>query len=97
MLIFVDKSGILSQRRYGYSLQGTRAVTEKHFVGGRRFSSIAAICIDGVIDVDITSESVNGDRFCHFIERCLQPQLLPFSGTNHRSVVVPEFTMLTVQ
>ena len=81
MFIFVDESGtdkLLSLRRYGYSLQGTHAVTEKRLVRGKRFSSIAAICIDGVIDVDITSESVNGDKFCHFIERCLQPQLLPF-------------------
>ncbi len=65
MFVFIDESGtdkLLSLRRYGY--RGTRAVSEKRLVRGRRLSSIAAICIDGVIDVDITPETVNGDRFC---------------------------------
>lgn len=44
--------------------------------------------LDGIVDVYITSESVNGDVFCEFIEKNLLPQLLPFNGINGRSVVV---------
>ena len=46
------------------------------------------MCIDGIVDVHITTGSVNGDIFCDFIEQYLQPQLLPFNGTNSRSVVI---------
>ena len=42
--------------------------------------------MDGVIDVQITTDSVNGEKFCEFLERYLQPQLLPFNGMNLRSV-----------
>ena len=31
---------------------------------------------------------MDGETFCEFIERCLQPQLLPYDGTNPRSVVI---------
>ena len=91
MFVFVDESGtdkLPSLRKYGYSLKGTRAVTVKKLVKGQRLSAIAAISIDGVIDVDIASNSVNRDRFCHFIEHYLQPQLMPFNGINPRSVVI---------
>ena len=46
------------------------------------------MCVDGIVDVHITTESVNGDIFCDFIQRYLQPQLLPFDGTNPKSVVI---------
>lgn len=91
MFVFVDETGTdkrLALRRYGYSLKGTRAVTDRQLIRGKRFSAIAAICLEGVIDVQITTHSVNGDQFCDFVERCLQPQLLPFNGTNPRSVVI---------
>ena len=47
-------------------------------VQGKRYSTIAAIGLDGIVDVHITSWSVNG-VYCEFIENLL-PQLLPFSG-----------------
>lgn len=40
------------------------------------------------MDVSITTQSVDGDAFFNFIERSLLPNLLPFNGTNSRSVVV---------
>ena len=42
---------------------------------------------DGIVDVHITSGSVNDDVFCEFIKKNLLPQLLPFNGINGRSVV----------
>lgn len=91
MLIFVDETGSdrrSALRRYGYSLKGKPATTDTLLVRGRRYSAIAAMALDGIVDVHITSGGVNGDVFCEFIEKNLLPQLLPFNGSNGRSVVV---------
>ena len=40
-----------------------------------------------MLDVHITTESVDADMFCDYVERCL-PYLMPFNCTNPRSVVV---------
>ena len=52
------------------------------------YNAIAAICTDGVVDVHITTSSVNEEKFCRFIELSLLPCLLPFDGSNPRSVVI---------
>lgn len=65
--------------------EGTRAVTDQLLV---TFSTIAAMCIDGIIDLHITSGSVDGETFARFFERCLLPNLLPYNGTNPRIVVI---------
>ena len=44
--------------------------------------------INGVVCINSTTESVNGDLFCDFLERFLLPQLLPFNGVIPRSVVL---------
>ena len=91
MLIFVDETGSdrrTALRKYGYSLKGKPATTDTLLVRGKRYSAIAAMSLDGIVDVHITSESVNGDTFCEFIERNLLPQMLPFDGINGRSVVI---------
>jgi len=44
--------------------------------------------IDGILDVYITSECVDGFRFERFIEHCILPHLLPYNGANPRSVVI---------
>ena len=91
MFIFVDETGTDKRstlRKFGYSFKGTRPITEKQLIRGKRYSAIAAMCVDGIVDVHITTESVNGDIFCDFNERYLQPQLLPFDGTNPKSVVI---------
>lgn len=74
--IFVDETGSdrrSSHRRYGYSLKGYDGYPSS---SGKRHSAIA---LEGTID---------GDTFCDFIEKRLLPQLLPFNGTNPKSVVV---------
>lgn len=91
MFVYVDETGSDKRgllRKYGHAFKGTRAVTEKPLIRGKRYSAIAAMCMDGIIDVKITSESVNGEEFCDFLERYLQPQLLPYNGINPRSVVI---------
>ena len=78
-----DKRSLL--RKYGYAFKGSCAITEKPLVKGKWHSAIAAMWIDGVSDVQITTESVNGETFCEY--RRL-PQLLPYNGVNSRSVVI---------
>ena len=46
------------------------------------------MCVDSVLDVYIKEGTVDGEEFCNFTELCLLPQLLPFNGSNPRSVVV---------
>ena len=46
------------------------------------------MCMDGVIDMQITTESVNGKKFCDFLERYLLPQFLTYNGVNAKSVVI---------
>ena len=58
MLIFVDKTGSdrrTSLRRYGYSLKCKPATTDTLLVRGGRYSAIAAMGLDGIVDVHITS------------------------------------------
>ena len=61
---------------------------------------MAAMDVNGVVCVDSTTDSVNGDAFCDFLECSLLPQLLPFNGTNPRSIVfliVLLYTMYRMQ
>ena len=58
------------------------------FFRGKRFSSICAMDVSGIVDVFTTKGSVNADAFCGFIERDLVPKLMPFDGKNPRSVVL---------
>lgn len=91
MLVFVDETGTDKRsclRKYGYSLVGKRATSEKMLVRGKRFSAISAMSRDGIIDVSITTQSVDGSVFYDFVERILLPNLLPFNGDNERSVVI---------
>ena len=44
--------------------------------------------MDGVQDVYITENSVNGDIFLDFLYTQLLPLLMPFDGINHNSIVV---------
>ena len=58
------------------------------YTSGRRISAISAISTRGVEDVYLAEGGVSGDTFCDFIEKCLLPVLMPFNGSNHRSIVV---------
>ena len=57
-------------------------------VRGKRFSSICAMDVSGIVDVFTTKRRGNADTFCDFIERDLAPKLMAFDGKNRRSVVL---------
>jgi len=49
---------------------------------------IAVLCTDGVITVEYTMGTVNGDKFFDYVRGSLIPNMLPFDGTNPRSIAI---------
>ena len=91
MFVFVDETGSDrrdSLRRYGYSLRGKPARSQKLLVRGKRVSAIGALSGSGMLGCHMVEGSVNADTFEEFIEKSLLPNLCPFNGTNPHSVVV---------
>ena len=91
MLVWVDETGCDKRdllRKYGYAFRGERASCQRLMVRGRRVSAFAALSCQGIMDVSITSQSVDGDKFCDFIRGSLIPNMMPFDGTNPASIVV---------
>ena len=89
--VWVDESGSdarKSMRKFGYSLKGIPPVCHRFLVRGKRISAIAAICSDGLLGVELTTGSVNGDKFVDFLRGTLIPNMNPFDGVSSRSIVV---------
>ena len=91
MLVFVDESGSDSRdalHKYGYSLRGQPAKALSLFPRGKHLSAIAAMHCDGVLGCQIREGGVNSEAFRAFLDMELTSKLLPFNGTNPRSVVI---------
>ena len=91
MLVWVDEVGCDKRnmlRKFGYSLRGERAVCHRLLVRGKRVSAIAAMCCSGMLGAEVTTDSVNGEKFCEFVEGTLIPNMLPYDGLNETSIVV---------
>ena len=83
-LKLVDKSGCNRRDNFGYAMRGERPAYHRFLHRGRRVSVIAALCTDGVIAVESIMSTVNGD----YVRGSLIPNMLPFDGTNPRSIGV---------
>lgn len=55
---------------------------------GQRVSAIAAISCDGLLECELVTGTVSGEVFLEFVRGRLIPQMLPFDGTNKRSIVI---------
>ena len=91
MIVWVDETGCDKRnllRKFGYSLRGERAICPRLLVRGTRISAIAAMCCYGIVGVELTATSVNGEMFCDFIKGTLIPNMLPYDGLNPTSIVV---------
>ena len=91
MLIFVDETGSDrrdSLRKYGYSLRGMPAKSHKIISRGKHVSAIAMMSMNGILDVKIVHDSVNGEVYSDFVEQFLVPHLLPYDGHNPHSVII---------
>ena len=51
-------------------------------------SSIAAICTGGLLALENTANSVDGETFFYFVRGLLIPEMLPFDSHNPKSIVV---------
>lgn len=91
MLVWVDETGFRrrnSIRAYGYSLRGMRATDYQLKMGQKNINAIGIMSLNGIEDVYISEENVNGDVFEDFVRTTLLPILMPFNGINTHSVVV---------
>ena len=89
--VWIDESGSDNRsymRKYGYSIKGEVPVCRRLLVRGQRVSAIAAIAIDGLLALNLTTETVNSDIFYDFIRGSLIPQMRQFDGSNPRSIVI---------
>ena len=75
-------------RKYGYSLRGLPTYVHQLHVGGKRLSAIPVLTTNGIEDVYVTKDSVDGTKFEEFLIQCLLPIILPFDGINPNSVVI---------
>ena len=90
MFVWVDESGCDRRntiRNCGCSVRGIRPVAHTLLIRGR-YSTIPLMSIDGIHDVYYTEGTINGERFSHFIQEYLIPQLQPFIGANSNSIVI---------
>ena len=91
MFIFLDETGgdmRNAVRSRGYSMRGNPLQKRTLLVRGERVSAIAIISVEGILDVTVHKGTTNGDKFYDFVSKILLPNLLPYNGVNHNSVVV---------
>ena len=75
-------------RKFGYSIRGMPAKTQRLLWRGQRVSALTAMSTNGILDCYTTTGSVTAEKFEHFVQQSLQPVLQPFDGVNPNSVVV---------
>ena len=75
-------------RQFGYALKGETPVYHHLLVRGRRVSAITAMSIDGIETYDLTTSTVNGEKFLNFLRGTLIPEMMPYDGTNPKSVLI---------
>ena len=89
MFVWADETGSDARdmlRRYGYAFRGERAVCHQLTVRGQRMSSIAAISVEGVIDVYHTTSTCTGETFYDFVRGSIIPNMQPYP--NPTSVLI---------
>ena len=89
--VWVDESGSdarKSMRRFGYSLRGLPPVCKHFLIRGKRISAIAANSCDGLLGVELTTGSVDGDKYFDFVRGTLIPNMHSFDGIARRSIAV---------
>ena len=88
MILWIDETGCDRRnalRQYGYGIRGLAPQDHQLQLRGVCYSAIGILSMDGVQDVYITENTVNGDTFLY---TQLLPLLMPFDGINHNSIVV---------
>jgi hypothetical protein len=73
---------------HGYALRGITPTTHRLLHRGTRVNAIAGIATSGLVALDLATASVTSEVFMDFAMGSLIPNMLPFNGTNPRSIVV---------
>lgn len=84
-IVWVDETGSDRRdqiRKFGYSLRGLAPVYTRLLVRGTRVSSVVAMSSQGIIAIDMTTGTMNGDKFFDFIRGQLIPCMQPFPAQN---------------
>ena len=92
MFLWLDESGCdrcNTLRKYGYSIRGTCPVDHRLLVRGTQYSALPVMSITGLHYLYLAEGTMNGDRFTHFMNTCLQPVLMPYDGMNPHSIMMP--------
>ena len=91
MFVFLDETGTKLKdmlRQYGYAIRGERAISNRLQIQGRNMTSIAAISTEGLVTVETTNNTVDGEAFLDFLRGTLIPELHPFDGYTPMSIIV---------
>jgi len=89
--VWIDETGCDKRdniRKFGYAMRGERPVYHRFLHRGRRVSIIAALCTDDILSIECTLGTVDGDKFTDYVRGSLIPNMLPFDGTNPRSIAI---------
>ena len=88
-LVWVDKTGFQKKdcvHVFGYARKGIDPVRIRQLIRGRRVSCVVALAHDGVVAVETTTNTMDSAFFFDFVRGSLLPNMLPFDGSNPRSV-----------
>jgi len=91
MYVWLDETGTDKRdqlRKYGYAFRGVTPVYHRLLRRGDRINAIAAITSSGLLAVELTKATVNGDNFFDFIRSTLIPLMRPFDGVSPHSVLI---------
>ena len=91
MILWVDETSCDRRNalcKYDCGIRGQPPQDYTLKLRGKRYSAIGILSTEGVEDVIITDESVNGDKFLDFVWQDMVPLLMPFDGQNPKSIVV---------
>ena len=87
--VWIDETGSDSQdQSHGYGLCGQTPVVHYFNSRGRRTNAIAGICSSVLVSVEVTASTVHQNIFFDYIRGSLIPNMMPFNGTNVRSIAI---------
>ena len=69
-------------RKFGYALRGEPAVCHRILTRGKRVSIMTAMTADGVLEYEVTTGTVNAEKFIDFIRGRLIPNMQPFPASH---------------
>jgi len=88
-LVFVDETHSNRrslERKYGWALRGQKPMKRGVYLRGKKYSSVAAMCSQGLLSYHTRRGAFNSVSFTEFIETFVVPEMFQFPGP--KSVIV---------